>query len=211
MGDLLGKSLHGLPDHAKDCGPQGKRLPRRISPQPARPCDKLRIARELTSSTDFSTAGDPVRKIADYGRLAWRISPRLARPCDGLRIARELTSSTDFSTAGGTMRWIADYGRLARRISPELARPCEGLRAAGEASASPNLSTVGETVRLIAGGTLAGIMAINGGECAERVGNCRLGGDAEDDADRVPGTSVQSVSPGVGWAVTLSTARTVPQ
>jgi hypothetical protein len=108
----------------------------------------------LTSSPDFSTAGETVRWIADYGRLARRISPQLARPCEGLRAVGEATASPDFSTAGGSMRWIADYGRLARRISPRLARPCEGLRAAGEASASPDLSTAGETGRLIAEGTL---------------------------------------------------------
>jgi hypothetical protein len=176
MGGLLAESLHNLPDHAKDCGPQGKRLPRRISPQPARPCDGLRIAPELKSSPDFSRAGDTMRWIADYGRLAWRISPRLARTCDGLRIARELTSSTDFSTAGDTMRSIADYGRLARRISPQLGRPCDRLRAVGEASASPDFSTVGETARLIAEGTLGGIMAING-------------------------SSVPTVSASAGWAV----------
>jgi hypothetical protein len=54
-------------------------------------------------------------------------------------------------------------------------------------------------------------MAINGDECAECVAGCRLGGNAEDEADRVPGTIVPSVSASVGWAVTLSTARTVPQ
>ncbi len=219
---------------------------RRQSPW-ARPCDGLRIARELTSSPDFSRAGETMRWIADYGRLAWRISPRLARPCNGFRIARELTSSTDFSTAGETMRWIAEYGRLARRISPRLARPCDGLRPAGQATASPDFSTAGETGRLIAEGTLAGIMAINGSSvptvsasagwaetlrmaltaCQERlcracrqvpagrrrrgwrgrcpsqerarpVGKCRLGGDAEDEADRVPGTSAPASA---GWAV----------
>jgi hypothetical protein len=61
----------------------------------ARPCDGLRIARELTSSTDFSTAGETVRLIADYGRLAWRISPRLARTCEGLRAAGEASASPD--------------------------------------------------------------------------------------------------------------------
>jgi hypothetical protein len=140
----------------------------------------------VSPGTTSSTDPQP-RRIADYGRLAWRISPRLARTRNGFRIARELTSSTDFSTAGDAMRWIADYGRLARRISPQLARPSHGLRAAGEASASPDLSTVGETVRLIAEGTLGGIMAINGSECAECVGK------------------------GAGWAVTLSTARAVLQ
>jgi hypothetical protein len=70
------------------------------------------------------------------------------------------------------------------------------------------LSTVGETGRLIAEGTLAGIMAINGSECADCLGKCRLGGDAEDEADRVPGTSV---SASVGWAEMPSIARAVPQ
>jgi hypothetical protein len=141
----------------------------------------LRAAGQATASPDFSTAGDTMRRIADYRRLARRISPRLARACNGFRIAREPTSSPDFSTAGDTMRRIADYGRLARRISPQLGRPCHGLRAVGGATASPDFSTVGETGRLIAEGTLAGIMAING-------------------------SSVPTVSAGVGWAVTLSRA-----
>jgi hypothetical protein len=158
-------------------------------------------AAAIVNTTSAVSPGETVRWIADYGRLARRISPRLARPSHGLRAAGQATASPDFSTAGGTMRWIADYGRLARRISPQLARPSHGLRAAGEASASPNLSTVGETLRLIAEGTLAGIMAINGSECAECVAGCRLGGNAEDEADRVPGTSVPSVSASVGWAV----------
>jgi hypothetical protein len=162
VGSLLGR------DHAMDCV----------------------LHRELTSSADFSTAGDTTRWIADYGRLARRISPELARPCEGLRAAGQATASPDFSTAGDTMRRIADYRRLARRISPRLARPSEGLRAAGEASASPDLSTVGETVRLIAEDTLGGIMAINGDECAECVGRCRLGGNAEHSADGAPPRNV---------------------
>jgi hypothetical protein len=102
-------------------------------------------------------------------------------------------------------------GDLLAESLHELARPCDGLRAAGEASASPDLSTVGETLRLIAEGTLAGIMAINGSECADCLGKCRLGGDAEDEADRVPGTSVPSVSASVGWAETLRIALTACQ
>jgi hypothetical protein len=104
------------------------------------------------------------------------------------------------------MRRIADYGRLARRISTRLARPCDGLRAAGEASASPDLSTAGETGRLIAEGTLGGIMAINGDECAERVAGCRLGGNDEHSADGAPVRNVQGLSAGVGWAETLTMA-----
>jgi len=45
MDDLLAESLHGLPDHAMDCGPQGKRAPHRICQRSARPCDWLRRAR----------------------------------------------------------------------------------------------------------------------------------------------------------------------
>jgi hypothetical protein len=109
------------------------------------------------------------------------------------------------------MRWIADYGRLACRISPRLARPCNGLRAAGEASASPDLSTAGETVRLIAEGTLAGIMAINGSECAECVGRCRLGGNAEHSADGAPAWNVHGLSGTVGWAEMLRMRLTACQ
>ncbi len=187
------------------------RLARRISPRLARACDGLRAAGQATASPDFSTAGGTMRWIADYGRLARRISPQLARPCDGLRIARELTSSADFSTARETTRRIADYGRLARRISPQLARPCNGLRAAGEATASPDFSTAGETVRLIAEGTLAGIMAINGSECAECVGRCRLGGNAEHSADGAPARNVHGLSGSAGWAETLRMRLTACQ
>jgi hypothetical protein len=139
-------------------------------------------AAAIVSTTSAVSPGDTMRWIADYGRLARRISPQLARPSHGLRAVGEATASPDFSTAGDTMRWIADYRRLARRISPQLARPSHGLRAAGEATASPDFSTDGETVRLIAEGTLAGIMAINGSECADCLGKCRLSGKHRSDS-----------------------------
>jgi hypothetical protein len=45
------------------------RLARRISPQLARPCDRLRAAGEASASPDLSTAGETVRLIAE-GTLA---------------------------------------------------------------------------------------------------------------------------------------------
>jgi hypothetical protein len=71
-----------LPDHATDCGLQGKRLPRRISPQPATPCDGLRtigglLAESLHNLPDHAKDCGPQGKRAPH-----RICPRPARPCD---------------------------------------------------------------------------------------------------------------------------------
>ncbi len=48
-------------------------------------------------------------------------------------------------------------------------------------------------------------------ECAERVGKCRLGRDAEHSAGGAPPRNVQGLSASVGWAETLRMRLTACQ
>ena len=149
MGDLLAESLHGLPDHATDCGLQGKRLPRR----------------------NFSTAGETVRLIAE-GTLAGIMAisgNECAEPVGKCRLGRDAEHSAGGAPPRNVQGLSASFG------------PTQTLRMAWTACRN---------------------------ECAERAGKCRLGGNAEHSANGAPARIVQGLSASAGPSQTLRVAWT---
>jgi hypothetical protein len=136
-----------------------------------------------------------------------------ARPtCDGLRTMGDLTCLANLSTACQTMRWIVGCRRSECLNGFLHSRRDRAIDCGLWTTCSPNLSTACQTMRWIAGrrgserltgfvhgrrdraidcgGHAGGYNGHQREQCAERVGKCRLGGDAEHSADGAPARNV---------------------